>query len=315
MLACGGCSFLFSLDGLSDGPALDGSTEDAIDDRSSENADAETGSESSVLDSSILDQAGESPKGPPDSDTSETADVSQAPDALDAMDAPPESADSPSPPNGISRVQVVAPGFASASQVTRAINETAEDLLVAGVYFNTSAVTITVSDSLGNTWTPTAAYANPSSFCSGTGDATVVQIFYARAVATGSNIVTVQQSSGTHPLGAFLVEYSGARASGTLDAVTGNRATSSTANMTAGSLTTTGARDVTVALFAEATSTGIMTPGSGFASVATDEYFYSLFEDDLPAGVGPSATNPSGTEPGGRTSSCWVGVAAAFKGN
>ena len=168
-----------------------------------------------------------------------------------------------------------------------------------------------MADSLGNTWLPTTAYANVSA-CSG-GNVSVVEIFYAESIAAGANMVTVTQSSGTSPLGAFVIEYSGVLAAGSLDGVSGGPATSSTATMSAGSLTTTGAPDLVVALFAEATVWGVITTGPGFSIVADDATFYSMFEDDLPAGAGPGTVNPTAIESGGATSDCWVATAAAFK--
>ena len=57
--------------------------------------------------------------------------------------------------------------------------------------------------------------------------------------------------------------------------------------MSAGSLTTTGAHDLVVALFADATASGVITAGPGFSAAADDSSFYSLFEDDLSSGAGP----------------------------
>jgi hypothetical protein len=240
---------------------------------------------------------------PPSDDAA--GDVGAAPD----MDAPDPSDASPS---SITRVQTVAPGWMSAQSATLTlVAENVGDLLVAGVYFTESTATITVTDSLGNAWVPTTAYANVTG-CSG-GNVSVVEIFYAEGIAAGANVVTVTQSSGTSPLGAFVVEYSGALAAGSLDGVSGGPATSSTATMSAGSLTTAGAHDLVVALFAEATVWGVITTGPAFSIVADDATFYSMFEDDLPAGAGPGTVTPTAIESGGATSDCWVATAAAFK--
>jgi hypothetical protein len=239
---------------------------------------------------------------PPDD---EAGDVQAAPD----VDAPGPSDASPS---SITRVQTVAPGWGSAQSTTLTlVEENAGDLLVAGVYFTESTATITVTDSLDNTWAPTTAYANVGG-CS-SGNVSVVEIFYAAGIAPGANVVTVTQSSGTSPLGAFVVEYSGALAFGPLDGVCGGPATSNTATMSPGSLMATGAHDLVVALFAEATVWGVITTGPGFSIVADDTTFYSMFEDDLPAGGGPGTVNPTAVESGGALSDCWVATAAAFK--
>jgi hypothetical protein len=83
--------------------------------------------------------------------------------------------------------------------------------------------------------------------------------------------------------------------------------------MSAGSLTTTGALDLVVALFAEGTTSGVITPGAGFATAAGDPGFYSMIEDDLPAGTASGTVTPTATEPGGVPSDCWVAAAAAFR--
>ncbi len=279
----GGCALLVSFSGYAGGPEVTDAAPEA-------SRDCPTDGCPTTL--------------PPSDD--EAGDVRAAPD----MDAPYPS-DGPSP-TSIVRVQTVALEWVSAEETTlTVVQENAGDLLVAGVYFAESTATITVTDSAGNTWAPTTAYANVTA-CS-SGETTVAQIFHTAGIAAGQNAVTVAQSSGTSPLGAFLVEYSGVRAAGSLDGVSGGPAASSTATMSPGSLTTTGPDDLVVALFAEATSWGVMTTGPGFSTVANDATFYSMFEDDLPAGTGPGTVNPTAVEPGGAASDCWVAAAAAFK--
>jgi hypothetical protein len=220
-----------------------------------------------------------------------------------------ESSDSHVP--SITRVQAIAPGWQFSTSTALTFHENAGDLLVAGIYYTQSTVNIAVADTLGNPWTPTTAFANVTA-CSSNGT-TVAQIFYAEGVAPGDNVVTVTQSSGNTPLGAFLVEYSGIQVTGALEYVVGASASSSTSTMSVGSLTTTGTLDVVVALFAEATTSGVIAPGSGFATAAGDSSFYSMIEDDLPAGMAPGTVTPTATEPGGVASDCWVGAAAAFR--
>jgi hypothetical protein len=226
-------------------------------------------------------------------------------------DAPSDSEQSDSHSSSLARVQAIAPGWQSSASTTLTFHENAGDLLVAGVYFTGSTVNIAVADTLGNTWTSTTAFENLTG-CQPNA-ATVAQIFYAEGVVAGDNVVTVTQSSGDSPLGAFLVEYSGVLATASLDHVGGGPATSSTSMMSAGSLTTTGALDLVVALFAEGTTSGVITPGAGFATAAGDPGFYSMIEDDLPAGTASGTVTPTATEPGGVPSDCWVAAAAAFR--
>jgi hypothetical protein len=286
-----GCALLVSFSGFAGGPDVADAASDALRDCPPDACQTITPPPDDGEGDEAGDEAGEDARLPPDED---------APNPSDAS------------PASITRVQTVAPGWGSVQQTTLTlVAENAGDLLVAGVYFTDSTVTITVADSLGNAWAPTTAYANVTA-CS-TGQTSVAQIFYATGVAAGMNVVTVTQSSGTSALGALVVEYSGALASGSLDGVSGGPATSSTTTMSAGSLTTTGANDLVVALFAEATVWGVITTGPGFSIVADDGTFYSMFEDDLPAGAGPGTVDPTAFESGGATSDCWVAAAAAFK--
>jgi hypothetical protein len=289
------CSILTSLNGLTGGAPDEGapSSADAAVSPVSLGEDASAGCLTDACHASA----------PPSEDEAGDARVASDVDAMDSSDASPSS---------IARVQSVAPDWVSDEAATLTlVQENAGDLLVAGVYFSASSVTVTVTDSLGNTWLPTTAYANTAG-CSA-GNVTVAQIFYAGSIAAGSNTVTVAQSSGTSPLGVFLVEYSGASSAGVLDGVNGGPATSSTGTMSAGTLTTTGAHDLVVGLFAEATVYGLMAPGPGFSIVANSTTFYSLFEDDLPAGMGPGPVTPTAIEPGDAPSDCWVAATAAFK--
>jgi hypothetical protein len=228
-------------------------------------------------------------------------------------DAPKETGDAPPPP-ALARVQALGPGFVMAASTMLMLDENAGDLLVAAVYYNESTVNIMVDDSLGNTWKFAPVYANTASCAGGgSGNADVAQIFYAESIAAGHNVVTVTQSSGTAPMGVFLVEYSGLLASGAFDGANGGPAPTSTATMTAGVLTTTGTLDLVVALFVDGSGTGLMTSGPGFSTEATDTSFYSLFEDNLPGNT-PGPVNPSANEPGLIATACWVAAAAAFKG-
>jgi hypothetical protein len=311
----GACSIVTNLDGLSQGAGTFSDAGAAV-------ADEEAGDVLGAVNTS--DAAADTPSdGPGANDGADGRSAPDVPtdgavvnDGADSntpgvSDAPSDSPHSDSEAPAIVRVQAIAPGWQSSSSTTLTFRENAGDLLVAAVYFTDYTVGIAVADTLGNTWTSTTAFANIRA-C-GSNSATVAQIFYSEGVAAGDNVVTVTQSSGDSPLGAFLVEYSGVRATGSLDCVVGGPAPSSTSMMSPGSLTTTGAVDLVVALFAEATTSGVITPGSGFATAAGDPGFYSMLEDDVPAGVALGTVTPSATEPGGLQSDCWVAAAAAFR--
>jgi hypothetical protein len=303
------CQLLSGIDNLSKVESLDGGAD------SSPPSTAEEGGVDSSIDSSVADGGADSITDSSAVDSgSDSSTDSSGPDSGVDSSADSSAADSGIDSSGstsIVRVQAVSPGWVSSNDTTLTlVEENAGDLLVAGVYFAEATATITVTDTLGNSWLPTNAYANTTA-CN-IGNVSVAEIFYAGGIASGDNVVTVTQSSGTSPLGAYLVEYSGVRTTGPLDGVSGGSAASSTATMSAGNLTTTSARDLVVALFAEATAYGIMTTGPGFSVVDNDTTFYSMFEDDLPTGFGPGTIAPTANEPGGTPSDCWVATAAAF---
>ena len=303
------CSFVVSLDGLSEweDPLSDASP--AAPDTSPPPPDTGTAAPNDGADaeSPSADSAG----GPSTDGTAVSDDAADSNRGI--SDAPSESDRADSHPPSIARVQSIAPGWQSSATAVLTLHESAGDLLVAGVYFNDPTATIAVTDTVGSTWTSTTPFANVTGCTTHTGASTVAQIFFAEGVAAGDNIVTVTQSAGSSPLGAFVVEYSGVLSAGSLDRLSGGFAQSSTSTMSAGSLTTTGALDLVVALFAEATTSGTMLPGSGFATAANDSTFYSMLEDDLPGGMASGMVTPTAGEPGGVSSDCWVAAAAAFR--
>ena len=309
------CSILTNLDGLSGGAGSLGDAGAATPDDGAGDAGGTATGDDSAADRP-MDGAGVNDATRDDSAGDRPTDGAGVNDGTDSStggwDASSDSESSDSHAPSITRVQAIAPVWQFSATATLTLHENAGDLLVAGVYFTQSTVNIAVADTLGNTWTSTPAFANLTA-CNSNGGVTVAQIFYAEGVAGGDNVVTVTQSSGNAPLGAFLVEYSGIQVTGALDGVVGASAPSSTSTMSVGSLTTTGTLDVVVALFAEATTSGVIAPGSGFGTAAGDTSFYSMIEDDLPAGMAPGTVTPTATEPGGMASDCWVGAAAAFR--
>ena len=212
------------------------------------------------------------------------------------------------PASNIGFVQAVSPGFVTASSQSATVNETAGDLIVVAVYWNADSATISVSDTKGNT------YLNlPEQNLPGAGWGTQVQIFYAQNVAGGSNTVTVTQSTGAHAIGFYLVEYSGIRTSGALDSSVGQVAPSTTNTMSTGNMSTSGCRDVVVALFNDTSfASGQMSAGAGFTPRAMDNGFISMVEDDAP-GIGPGTINPTATLPSSTKTQSWAATAAAFK--
>jgi hypothetical protein len=207
---------------------------------------------------------------------------------------------------GINFVQAVAPGYMPDTSRSATITETAGNLLVVAVYWNADSATIGVSDTAGNTYLSTPEINSP-----GGGWGTQVQLFYAQNIVGGSNTVTVSQSTGTHPLGLFLLEYSGIRTSNALDVSTGQIAPFSTSSMSTGNMTTTGTTDLVVALFNDTSfGSASITPGAGFNTRAQDTNFISMVEDNGP-GVGPGTINPTATLPS--PTQTWAATTASFK--
>ncbi|HEY6248538.1 MAG TPA: hypothetical protein VI685_01180 [Candidatus Angelobacter sp.] len=208
--------------------------------------------------------------------------------------------------SSISFVQQVSPGYVTAASGQAAITETAGNLLVVAVYWNSDAAAISVSDTLGNTYLST-----PQVNFAGGGFGTQVQIFYAQNIAGGSNTVTVTQSTTTHALGFYLLEYSGIQTSNALDATAGQVAPGNTSVMTTGNLVTAGCKDLVVGLFNDTSfASGAITAGAGFTGRTTDTAFISSTEDDVP-GVGQGSLNVSANLPSATSS--WAATAAAFK--
>lgn len=219
-----------------------------------------------------------------------------------SLDAPGDVADGGAA--NIRLVQVVAPGFGSAAQVSVTIQQTAGDVLIAAAYWDEVPDTITLSDTAGTAWASLPQLALPG--CGGaTGNGTGAQMFYAPIATSGSNTVTVAQTSGVQPLGLFLLEYSGVAG---LDQHTEQIAPSASNVTFVPQLVTTGT-DVIVALFSDTIAMGVMPEGAGYLAEARDTGFPNLIED----AIGPAGSYmPSAGLPGVQNDACWVGAAAAF---
>ena len=173
-----------------------------------------------------------------------------------------------------SYVQNVAPGYVQATSNSATLTENTGDLLVIGTYWNNNAATVTVTDSIGNVIQKVPQQGT---------HANQVQIWYEQNIKGGSNTVTVTQSTGTMPLGIFLVEYSGIRPDMALEASIGQNAPSASNLESTGTVTTT-CPDLVVGLFNDSTGSGTMTPGGGWVGRAWDTGFYTMIEDNLPLG-------------------------------
>jgi hypothetical protein len=189
--------------------------------------------------------------------------------------------------------------------MTASLTETAGNFLIAATAYQVPA-TVTVTDSLGNTWNPLTAY-NNSSCGTSDGNYSGVQLWYAENIKGGANTVTMQVNATTY-IWLGVVEYSGVATSGALESSTGAVATSSSNSMSAGNLNATGPNNVVIGFFHDQRQTSNMTPGSGYVDNANSA-LTTMLEDLFPIGSGtydPMAIYTSGSD------SCGVATGAAF---
>ena len=200
----------------------------------------------------------------------------------------------------ISFVQGGKTGYSESSHVACAAEtNTLNHLLLAAVYSTSNSVTFSVSDTMGNTWN--ALPADTSSYGQ-------VRVYYAIAKATGSNTILANQSSSTATMGLFCSEWSGNTTSGVLDVQTAANASTSTASMSSGNLTTTGSSDLLYCVFADKNE-GAMTIGTGFIQDEIDTGFGALSEYKRNLTAGAYSCNGTDTA----ASSYWLAYAVAFK--
>jgi hypothetical protein len=121
----------------------------------------------------------------------------------------------------IARVQAFSNGFAAAVTARTfafPANVTAGNLIVAGIITFNSSITVTVTDSLGNTYTQAGSYAVSTT--------TRASIWYSANILGGANTVTITPSASAF-VTAGVVEYSGATTT-PIDGTTTNTGTSTT---------------------------------------------------------------------------------------
>jgi hypothetical protein len=238
----------------------------------------------------------------------DASDASESEDAPAVNPGPDADADAGGPP-ALALVNAISKNYVNATTLSASLTVSSGDLLVLGAYwdYGSATATVSVSDTLGNSWVSAPAQSEGS--C-----ASQVQIWYSLGVKAGANTVTVNKTSANIPaLGLFLLEYAGVGAGAAFDSQAGQGATGSSNLLTTGSLTTTGSLDLVVALFSDGNDTGALGAGMGFASEGADVGYDAIIEDNLPAGVAAGSLNPAATLPHGNSDHCWVGTAAAFK--
>jgi hypothetical protein len=207
----------------------------------------------------------------------------------------------------ISKVQVINPAALHASSLAATLpTETAGDFLIAVTAYQLPGTTVTLTDTLGNTWTHLTAYNNSN--CGNTdGNYSGAQIWYAENIKGGANTVTMQVNAATY-IWVAVVEYSGIKTSGSLAASNGFVATTSSNSISAGNVTATGSNNLIFGFFHDEFQNTSMTAGSGYVDEANAS-LTAMIEDNFSAAMGtynPSANYTNGSD------ACGVATDAAF---
>src|SRR5260370_1144790 len=158
---------------------------------------------------------------------------------------------------------------------------TKSDLLLIAVGTNVPTATITsVTDTLGNTFTPATALATNTNL--GLGE----QIWYAPANASGADtvIINLSQTANVHLI---IAEYSGVATANPIDvvAVSNSGATAGTA-VDSGSVTTLASGDLLCGHVVTAYLNHTFTPGTGYTLENTTPTGASAIEDQLVSATG-----------------------------
>jgi hypothetical protein len=162
--------------------------------------------------------------------------------------------------SGISLVQenAVHGSAVGSLSVSFPVNNQQGNLILAAVRMSTASQTVTITDSLGNTYTDAVNQAQ-------TADGHQVHLFYARNIAAGANTITAAFSStNNHPYLA-IYEYSGLSTTNPLDQTAHAQGSSALAD-TGGTASTNSASELIFAATGlPASYSGVVTAGSGYA--------------------------------------------------
>jgi len=149
-------------------------------------------------------------------------------------------------------------GVGSVSVAFPASN-TAGNLIIAFVRMSTATQTVTITDSVGNTYVEAAAQAQSS-------DGSQIHLFYARNILGAANTVTATFSSTNNHPWLAIYEYKGLNTTNPLDQTAHAQGNSSTPSV-ATSTTTSANELVFAALGLPVSYKGTQTAGSGFSLV------------------------------------------------
>lgn len=207
----------------------------------------------------------------------------------------------------ITRGQVLSAPSAQALSTSTAISFTPGTVVVAVPYWNDASRTVTIADSASHAWTPAPRQSVPTGCFNNVG--TNIQIFAAAITASGTHTITVTQSGGTGWVALFVIEYDGVAGTALIDSATGMTPSVASNQMSAGTLTTSGA-GVIVAGFHDSVGMGTMIAGPNLTARSVDTAAYGLLADAIvPAGSYPvTASLPAGV-----SDACWVAAAIALR--
>jgi hypothetical protein len=210
------------------------------------------------------------------------------------------------------RVQL-APAFVQDNEIgvafnvpTQAIsyssNVTAGDLLVYFHYPNNNSSTISIADTIGNSWTQAGSTA--------TTGINVFTAWYAISIASGANTVTGTFSANDAFGNIVIAEYSGVSHTSPFDAYAGNfYAAGSTNPISSGNLTTTAAGDLLVAYFFDQ-GQGLVTGTAYGINVRTTWQAATIGEGDgIAASIGAHAAQATAS----LTGTVQLATCVAFK--
>jgi hypothetical protein len=206
--------------------------------------------------------------------------------------------------SGIAYVQSTTNSASTALTVAKAYtsNVTAGNLLVCilHVYNNGGGPgTITVTDTLGNTWT------HAPGGLSGYGGLGTDQIWYVASTLGGANTVTATctTNGGSNYPGFTILEYSGITTSSPVE--DHNQATANSSSSSSGNVTTANASELLLGYVTRVDASGSATPAAGWTTRETGD---GQVSEKI---VTPGTYSFSGTWPGAVT---WGADVIAFKG-
>jgi thermitase len=161
--------------------------------------------------------------------------------------------------SGIALVQSGSVQGSASKSISKAFGRanTAGNLIIAFVRMSTTTQTVTVKDSLGNTYADAVSQTQ-------TTDGSQIHLFYAKSIKAGANTVTATLSgSNSHPWLA-IYEYSGLSTSAPLDKTAHGQGTSASPNSGATGTVSAATELVFAGLGLPSTSGATVTAGSGY---------------------------------------------------